>query len=72
MSEVNIDTALVKQGGAKLSGTDEQLIEMSHGCICCTLTENLLSFKKLHLWKAKESLGHIAFRASVLHACSEK
>ena len=42
MSEVNIDADLVRQGGAQLSKTDEQLIEMSNGCICCTLREDLL------------------------------
>ena len=36
MSEVNIDADLVRQGGAQLSKTDEQLVEMSNGCICCT------------------------------------
>ncbi len=42
MSEVNIDAMLVAEGGAALSRTDEKLIEMSNGCICCTLREDLL------------------------------
>ncbi|MEM6470492.1 MAG: zinc metallochaperone GTPase ZigA [Planctomycetota bacterium] len=42
MSEVNVDAALVRDGDANLSRTDEQLVEMSNGCICCTLREDLL------------------------------
>ena len=42
MSEVNIDAQLITAGGAGLSRTEEQLIELSNGCICCTLREDLL------------------------------
>lgn len=42
MSEVNIDTALVRGGESALSRTEERLVEMTNGCICCTLRDDLL------------------------------
>jgi G3E family GTPase len=42
MSEINIDAQLVRDGGAQLDRVDERLVEMTNGCICCTLREDLL------------------------------
>jgi G3E family GTPase len=52
MSEVNIDASLVDKtvtnAGAALSCTEEKMVEMSNGCLCCTLREDvLLEVKKL-------------------------
>ena len=41
MSEINIDSAIV-QNEVALNRSEEKLVEMSNGCICCTLREDLL------------------------------
>ncbi|RID82633.1 GTP-binding protein [Peribacillus asahii] len=54
MSEVNIDASIVRQGG--FIRTDETLVEMQNGCICCTLREDLIvEVEKL------ARLGHIDY-----------
>ncbi|SFK22960.1 CobW family GTP-binding protein [Brevibacillus centrosporus] len=42
LSEVNVDGALVSQGGG-ISRVEEKVVEMSSGCICCTLRADLLT-----------------------------
>ena len=48
MSEVNIDAEFIKNTQGHLSTTEEKMVELSNGCICCTLREDLLlEVKKL-------------------------
>ena len=42
MSEINIDGSMIKQNENFLRRTEEKMVEMSNGCICCTLREDLL------------------------------
>ncbi len=42
MSEINVDASLIRDGGAELSRTEEKMVELTNGCICCTLRDDLL------------------------------
>ena len=58
MSEINIDSSMI-QNEVELSHKEEKLIEMSNGCICCTLREDLLEeVTKLAQQKRFDYLRH--------------
>ena len=60
MSEINIDADLIANGSS-LSRTDEKFVELSNGCICCSLREDLLAeIEKL----AKEDIDYILIEST--------
>lgn len=61
MSEVNVDANLVKSGST-LSRTEEKLVEMSNGCICCTLRDDLL--REVHLLASEGRFDYILIESS--------
>lgn len=60
MGEVNVDEALIDRGGFKR--TDEKLVSMANGCICCTLREDLIV--ELNNIVADGSIEHIVIESS--------
>ncbi|WP_445505505.1 GTP-binding protein [Niallia sp. 03091] len=60
MSEVNVDAALIKQGG--FSRTEEKLVEMQNGCICCTLRDDLM--KEVEKLVALGNIDYILIESS--------
>ncbi len=61
MSEVNIDADLVREGGG-LSRTEEKLVEMTNGCICCTLRDDLL--REVRRLAAERRFDHLLIEAT--------
>ena len=57
MSDINIDSSIIKNE-VSLSQKEEKLIEMSNGCICCTLREDLL----LEVNKLANKIGEAIIR----------
>ncbi|MDN3019955.1 GTP-binding protein [Paenibacillus sp. BSR1-1] len=61
MSEINVDAELVKQGGG-LNRTEEKLVELTNGCICCTLREDLL--KEVQRLVQKGNIDYIVIEST--------
>ena len=59
MSELNIDGSLVQ---AHVSHQDEKLVEMSNGCICCTLREDLL--KEVSILAKENKFDHLIIEST--------
>ena len=62
MSEVNIDADLIRDSGANLSRTEETLVELSNGCICCTLRDDLL--KEIRRLGAERRFDYLLIESS--------
>ncbi|KAB7708644.1 GTP-binding protein [Bacillus aerolatus] len=60
MSEINVDASLIKQGG--FSRTEEKLVEMQNGCICCTLREDLI--KEVEKLAASGDIDYIVIEST--------
>jgi len=60
MASINVDAELVRQGG--LLHKEEKMIELSNGCICCTLHEDLLS--SLSALAAERRFDHVLVESS--------
>lgn len=61
MSEINIDADLVREG-TDLSRTTERLVEMTNGCICCTLREDLLT--EVRRLAAEQRFDHLLIEST--------
>ena len=65
MGAVNIDAALLQNGGS-LKQREESMVELSNGCICCTLREDLLQeVAKLAAEQRRRSHGKAAIVGTI-------
>ena len=60
MASVNVDAALLRQGGVLKA--EEKMVELSNGCICCTLREDLLT--SLSTLAAESRFDHVLIESS--------
>ena len=60
MASVNIDAELVRRGG--MMQKEEKMVELSNGCICCTLREDLL--QSLSALAAEQRFDHVLVESS--------
>ena len=60
MASINVDAELVRQGG--MLQQQEKLVELSNGCICCTLREDLLT--SLAALAAENRFDHVLVESS--------
>lgn len=61
IGEVNIDASLIQQGGV-VSQSDDSLVALQNGCICCSLKMDLIS--QLHDLAAQKAYDYIVIEAS--------
>jgi uncharacterized cupredoxin-like copper-binding protein len=65
MASINVDAELVRQGG--MLQQQEKMIELSNGCICCTLREDLLT--ALAALAAENRFDHVLVESSGISEC---
>jgi G3E family GTPase len=62
MSEVNVDADMIERGDSGLRRQDENLVEMSNGCICCTLRGDLL--EEVRALAESDRFDHLVIESS--------